>query len=816
MVGLVIVSHSPAIAAGIADLVGQMTQGKVALAVAGGIDDPDNPLGTDAMKVFEAITEVYSADGVVVLIDLGSALMSAETALEFLDPDQRANVHLCPAALVEGAVAAGVQASIGATVEQVIQEALDAYAAKQSQFPDAAPAPAAAPTPADERGGPTETLTVTIPNRLGLHARPAARFVAITNRHDATVTLRKDDKTIDARSINQVVTLGAHQGDTIEIRASGQDASAVLTELQALIDDNLGDDDDATAQPAAQPKTTGAVGASPGIAIGPAVLLRRSLPTIEATTIDDPDAAWAHLQTVLTMVSEEMQQTIATMPKSEAEIFEAHLLILQDPELLDAVQAKITEERLNAGAAWQQTIGEIAARYRAVEDDYIRERADDVQDVGRRVLARLTDIDTEPVRFESPGVLVTDTLFPSDVAALSPEMTLGIITASGGTTSHSAIIARSLGIPAVVGGGAQVNAIAHRQTVGLNGKTGELWVEPSEAEADRLRQAAQTWRDERQRLQAAAHETAVTQDGHRVIVAANIGSVSDARLAVKSGAEGVGLFRSELLFMERDSAPTEDEQVSIYREVGTIMGERPVIVRTLDIGGDKPLPYLDAPEEENPFLGLRGVRYTLAHTPLFKTQLRALLRAAADANLSVMFPMISTLSELHAARALLDEVRDELRAEGVEHAETMPVGMMIEVPAAVLIAGHLARKVDFFSIGTNDLTQYLMAADRGNAAVGDLVDALHPAVLHMVQQTVNAAHDAGIEAYMCGELAGDPLATPLLVGLGLDELSMGAAAIPAVKARLRTLTLPEAQAIVDGALSQPSAAAVQTYLEGLA
>jgi phosphocarrier protein FPr len=423
----------------------------------------------------------------------------------------------------------------------------------------------------------------------------------------------------------------------------------------------------------------------------------------------------------------------------------------------------------------------------------MRGRAADVLDAGGRALRQLVDFEMPGLDVDRPMILVAADLTPSDTAELDPARILGVVTELGGATAHSAILARALGIPAVVGVGAAVNGLVEGQTVGLDGEKGLVYTaldEAKTAELEALRQAQGAAL--RQALRQ-AQGAVVTRDGHRVEIAANIGGLHDATVALQYGAEGVGLFRTEFLFMGRESAPGEEEQRAVYKQVAAVMGERPLIIRTLDIGGDKPLPYLKQEPEANPFLGLRGIRFCLANPEIFKTQLRAILKASPGHNIKLMFPMIGTLEELRAAKRILGEVQAELQETGAAYDEKMEVGMMIEVPAAVAIADQLAKEVDFFSIGTNDLTQYVMAADRGNAAVAGLVDALNPAVLRMIRQTVEAGHGAGIWVGICGELAGNPGAAALLVGLGLDELSMNAPAIPAVKAAIRGIDKGEAE-----------------------
>jgi multiphosphoryl transfer protein len=824
MVSIVIVSHSAALAAGVQELALQMVQGNAQIAVAGGLDDDEHPIGTDPMKVLAAIESVYSEAGVVVLMDLGSALLSAETALDFMEPEQRERVYLCAAPLVEGAMAAAVQASIGASVEMVLQEAKAALMAKRQQLGEEPDAPAfAAPLLADEAG---QSLTLVIPNKLGLHARPAARFVAAANRFDAAVQIRRGEQVANAKSINQVATLGARQGDTLVVTAVGLDAAAALAAIQELAAANFGDVDEPTAVapppaevpplPEAGEKEWRGIPASPGVAIGPVVQYRPRLPEVQARQIEDSAAEIRRLETAVQAARQEIKtlytQAVAQVGANEAAIFEAHLLFLADPDLLQAAEAPISEQRSNAEAAWQQAFLAAADRFRAMEDAYMQARAEDVLDVGRRVLGQLMGAERPSLAFATPSILVAADLTPSDTAQLDPKLVLGICTEVGGATAHSAILARALGIPAIVGLGARLEGLREGQTVALDGGNGRLWIEPDDAKLTNLASERINWLTEQRRVKQEAQKRAITKDKKLIEIAANIGGVRDAAIALEYGAEGVGLFRTEFLFMNRTEAPSEAEQYAAYVQAAEALGDKPIIIRTLDVGGDKPLPYIDQGQEENPFLGWRGIRFCLDQPQVFKPQLRAILRASQQYKIRLMFPMVGALSELVAARALLAEAKVELRAEGVGFDDKMPVGIMIEVPSAVAIADQLARESDFFSIGTNDLTQYVMAADRGNMRVAGLAQALQPAVLRMIKLTVDAGHAANIWVGMCGELAGNPLAAPLLVGLGLDELSMSAPAIPAVKAAIRETTLFDAQKLAAQALQLESAEAVAAFL----
>jgi len=846
MVGIVIVSHSQKLAAGVKELAQQMGRGKVPIAIAAGIEDEEQPIGTNAMAIVEAVRSVYSEDGVLVLMDLGSAILNAELALEFLEPEQRDNVRLCPAPLVEGAVAAVVQASTRATLDQVVEEAMGALAVKQREMPDAAPE-SPEPAAADEAAPEGEKVSVRlfIRNKLGLHARPAARFVQTANRFAADIRVQKDGQATaasqeaNAKSINQVATLGARQGDEIIVRARGPDAEEALAALQALADANFGDEEQdetetkKTAQEAPAPEVAPVPGgeegvlqgipASDGVAIGPVVQYRPRLPEVEVRPVEDVDAEWRRLRKAVDAAREEIEalqeQATQQIGASEAGIFEAHALFLQDPALVDAARERLVAEQINAEAAWQAEIEAMAARYREIEDAYMRARAADLLDVGRRVLGHLMAVERPSLEVDEPSILIAADLTPSDTIGLDPERILGVCTELGGATSHSAILARAYGIPAIVGMGPSLQALEHGQTVAMNGKAGRLWMRPDDDLLASLRQERETWLAEQAQAKERGRRSAATRDGFHIEVAANIGGPNDAAVALDFGAEGVGLFRTEFLFLERASAPGEAEQFEAYAAAARAMGERPLIIRTLDVGGDKPLPYLEGREkEENPFLGWRGIRFCLDRPELFLPQLRAILRAGAAEegarrNVKVMFPMVSAMQEVRAAKRLLAQARDELRSEGLSFDDKMEVGIMIEVPSAVAIADQLAAEVDFFSIGTNDLTQYVMAADRGNARVAPLASALQPAVLRLIGQTVQAAHDAGIWVGLCGELAGDERATPLLLGLGLDELSMNAPSIPAVKDAIRSLTMEEAQQIAGKALQLSSASDVEEWLE---
>lgn len=823
MIGLVIVAHSARLAEGVKELADQMVQHKVPIAVAGGIDDPENPFGTDAMKVLEAIQNVYSDDGVVILMDLGSALLSAEMALEFLPEEQRKHVRLSDAPLVEGAIAAAVQASTGASLEQVLSEARTALEAKRAQL-HLEPTITEEKEPSIPSG---KEIRLVVRNRLGLHARPAAQFVTTSSRFQADIRVRnitRGSTWVNAKSINQIAALGVRQGHEIAISAQGPDADEALRALQALIESGFGEEEEKIPVPQAPRETpTAAEGelvgipASPGIAIGPAHLFLPVPMEIPSNPTDTPEADWLQLQEAIKVAREEIQNLRARAAQQvgeyEASIFDAHALFLDDPALQEKAHRYIFEEHLNAAAAWARVMDEAADELRHLDDPYMQARAMDLEDVKRRVLSVLLGSASRPPLPTHPSILVAEDLAPSDTAQLDPALVLGICTAFGGATSHSAILARALGIPAVVGVGPGILRVEENEEIALDGEEGRVWINPSPDVRDRLEEKRRRWEAEQKRARTLGQTAGQTKDGHRVEIVANIIGVADAAAALEHGAEGVGLMRTEFLFVDREEAPTEEEQYAIYKEVADVMGKRPLIIRTVDVGGDKPIPYLQVEKEANPFLGWRGIRLCLDQPHILKTQFRAILRASPGHNIKIMLPMVALLDEVRRARHLFAEAQRELQEADIPFDPNVELGIMVEVPAAALMANKFAREVDFFSVGTNDLSQYTMAADRTNARVARLADGLQPPVLRLLKESTDAIHKAGRWIGVCGEIAGDPLAAPILVGLGIDELSMNAPAIPRVKEVLRRLTLAEAKQLAQQALTMENAAQVRAFMK---
>lgn len=832
MIGIVIVSHSAKLAEGAAELARQMAAPDAKIIAAGGFIPPDASepaIGTDPMRVMEAVQEADTGDGVLVLMDLGSALMSAEMALSFLDDDQRARIKLCDAPLIEGAVAAATCASAGATLDQCVKEARGALAAKIAHLGGDQPSLPAQPDQhsASQPDTPAAQLCIVMPNKLGFHARPAARLAQALALFHADVTLQNSTRgkpAADARSVNAILLQSARQGDEIIFRAGGPDAAPALSAIRQLADANFGDDDPKPAQkpsaktpaPPAKPAKENelrGIAASPGVGIGLAQVMAARARVSDAR-VSDPAQAWQDLQTALEAVRAKLAALgEAARKKSGAaagDIFSATLVMLDDAGLRETARKDIYETKLNPAAAWVNATENMAAQLDAADDEYLRARSTDVRDLGHQVAAHLQGANGHAGP-ASGAVLIADDFAPADVAGLADGAVAGLCAARGSHTSHAAILARGFGIPCVFGLGDGILALAQDTPLIVDGTAGAVFIRPDEAtKAEYERQLAA-----RRAAEAAAreqrHALAQTQDGIRVEIAANIGSVEQARKAAELGAEGVGLFRTEFLFLERATAPSEDEQAEVYTAAARALQGRPLVIRTLDAGGDKPIPYLNLPPEANPFLGFRAVRIGLALPELFMTQLRAIARAVlacsadgASAGIRVMFPMIATLAEFRAAKELLVQALDEVGC-----AARPEIGMMVEIPSAVFDAEKFAPETDFFSIGTNDLTQYLFAAERGNDRVAHLADSAHPVVLRAIEQVAQAARAAGKWVGICGELAGDPAILPILVGLGVNELSMSARLIPQAKQLVRGLTLPAAQTLAQRALACENAAQVR-------
>lgn len=657
---------------------------------------------------------------------------------------------------------------------------------------------------------------IEIKNPSGIHARPAAVLANAAKAFSCAVEIVSNGKAANAKSVVAVMGADFRKGDRVRLIADGADAENAMKVLIPLVESGLGED---LTRPAVVPVAIGqsaggrtdgvftGVPVSAGTALGVAVLLTDAALDVEEfgkTPSLEKKKLAAAVNEAKMQLSDVFEQTRETAGEDKAAVFKAHLELLDDPEIIEQTNALIDKGR-SAAFAWQQTANALARRFSEMKNELLAQRAGDVRDVARRVLRLLTGEVEQKVALPDNAVVIAADLTPSDAVTLDKNKVVGFATVGGGASSHAAILARSMRLPAVAGLPESVLEILNGTPVLLDGTKGELRPNPDER-AKRsavARQSAE--RAERAKMAADRDKPAVTVDGVAIDVWGNVGSIDDARRVVEYGGRGVGLMRSEFLFAARPDAPDENEQEAVYREVAETAGiGNPVVLRTLDAGGDKPLPFLNMKKEDNPFLGVRGLRLSLRNRAFFETQIRAALRAAENTGLCLMFPMVTDVDEFLRAKEIVEGERERIKIAG-----RMKIGMMVEVPAAAVMADKFAPHVDFFSVGTNDLTQYVLAADRGNARLNAMTDGLHPAVLRLVRATVDGAEKYQKPVGVCGALAGDVAAVPVLIGLGVRELSVEPPLIPVVKAAIRTLNLDVCRKSALRAIDCESAAQVR-------
>jgi phosphotransferase system enzyme I (PtsI) len=559
---------------------------------------------------------------------------------------------------------------------------------------------------------------------------------------------------------------------------------------------------------------------SGGIVIGKAYIYKKEMIIINKDTIDDNylneelhkvDEALILSKKQINIIKEQASKDFS---KDEVAIFEAHLMILEDPELINGIKDTIIKEKIHSSNAASKIVGKFVDIFLNIEDEYLKERVADIKDVGNRIIKNLLGIKGQDIgKFNSDVIIVAHDLTPSDTALMDKKHVKGFITNIGGKTSHTAIMARRLEIPAILGMGDITEKVQNEDIIIIDGSTGSVIINPDEEQIIECNKKIEKNNKFKYELKSIANMPAFTLDGKKVEVSANIGGPSDIDMVIEYGGDGVGLYRTEFLYMDRDHLPSENEQFKAYLAVAERLVGKPVIIRTLDIGGDKKLPYLPLKEEMNPFLGFRAIRICLEMKEMFKTQLRAILRASIHNNILIMYPMISSVDEVIEANKLLKEVKCELRIEGIAFDENIKCGVMIEIPSAAITADIIAKEVDFFSIGTNDLCQYTLAVDRMNEKISNLYQPFHPGVLRLIKNVIAESHKAGKFTGMCGELAGDPIATLLLLGLGLDEFSMSASSLLLVKKIIQSVSLREAKTIAEHALTLKTSSQIQGYLE---
>ena len=556
---------------------------------------------------------------------------------------------------------------------------------------------------------------------------------------------------------------------------------------------------------------------SPGIGIGKAVVIDKASINITKNYIKDAGNELDRLMNAIETAKEQLNElyvsTIDELGEKEAQIFKSHEMMLEDDTFISDVENRIKQEGVNAEYALNETSNVYIKMFQSIEDEYLRERAEDIKDVMNRVIRILMGISSVDFsNLKENSIIVAKDLTPSDTAQIDRTKVAAMITEIGGKTSHAAIIARIMGIPTVVGLNNITDKIKNGDTVICDGKTGKVLVNPNAKQLFYFTKKKNIEDEIRNELKNQIGLPSVTKDGFKISLTANIGVPNDVDMALENDAEGIGLFRSEFIFMNREHQPTEDEQFEQYKEVLVKMGDKPVIIRTLDIGGDKNVPYIDIPKEMNPFLGYRAIRLCLGNVEVFRTQLRAILRASVYGNVKIMIPMISTMKELKDSKKILQQAKDELTKEGIKFKKDIEIGIMIEIPSAAIISDLLAREVDFFSIGTNDLIQYTMAVDRMNSKLSYLYSQYHPALLRLIKGIIDNAHEAGIWVGMCGEAAGDPKLIPVFVGMGLDEFSMNSPSILRARYIVRNLNKADMELIAKSTLNMENALEVEEYL----
>ena len=661
-------------------------------------------------------------------------------------------------------------------------------------------------------------VEVELPAGAGLHARPATVLGELARSFAADIQLSYKGRRASAKSLAALLKLAAEGGARLRVEASGPDAARAILQVREAIRTGLGDEAEPVQRapsaalpfvPASSGRAISAVSAAPGMAVG-RLYRQQALSIVVADSVGEvaheKDRLSSALQTAYSQLDDAQRLLAQRAGKAQAAIFRAHQAFLEDGELLSEVLATI-EAGHSAAWSFQQAIEVRVAELSVVDNERLAARAHDLRDVAQRVLVILTGVErVEPSYPDEPFILVADDLSPSDAARLDLARVLGLCTSAGGPTSHTAIIARSLDLPALVGAGGEVLALMSGLECILDATAGKLYVEPTARDLELARAHQRGLGRVRELAELTRYEPAIMRDGHRMEVVANIGKPGEAAEAVLAGAEGVGLLRSEFLFLERSTPPSEDEQFAAYTTMTRALNGLPLIVRTLDIGGDKVVPYLDLPHEDNPFLGVRGIRLCLQKPELFLPQLRAIYRASATGPIKIMFPMITTLEDLCAAKQLAEQVRREVGVPPV------PIGIMVEVPSVALLADAFAEEADFFSIGTNDLTQYTLAIDRVHPELAKQADSLHPSVLRLIDLTVRAAEQKGKWVGVCGGLAGDPLGALIMAGLGVRELSMSTPSIPVIKARLRDVTLDQTRELAKRALAARTASEVRSLV----
>ncbi len=777
-VALVLVSHSKQLAESVATLARQMAGEHVKIFCPSGAGPDGSELGTDATRIVEALELADTSAGTIMLVDMGSAILSAEMALELTENDIKSRVTLSPAPFVEGAVAAAVAASAGLSREAISRDIADAMRPKREHLAPSETGATSAIAASDSSNTTSQNAIVQILDPAGLHARPAARIVALAGTFAAKIAISVQGNPKPAASTLSLVSLmglGARYGDYLQISADGNEARDALKAMVRLVETFASASPEKNVPITLSIEKSGrAIPVSPGIGLGPVIRMQQLQPVVPDHKIIDVTAEVVRLNAAIASVCKSLENQAASAKSAStasSDILAIQIGLLHDPILLDQAHSAIQMDKLNATAAFAQSIEHVALLYRQMESDYLKARETDLRDAGRAVLTRLLGIDN---KFELPGVgpafvLLADDLPPSVAVELSPDNISGVIDLRGGPTSHAAILLRGMGIAYITNAAELVPSGV--MEIGFDGATGEIWPDPDPATRELLeKRSKQLAKNAAKTIKI--NGKATLADGTAIQLHANVANAREAEVARARGAGGIGLLRTEMMFLDRSDAPTEDEQFSTLSSILAPFSGLPVVIRTLDAGGDKPVPFLKMAVEANPFLGVRGLRLSLREPEIFGTQLRAILRAGHGHDLRIMLPMVTEPLEVDAARKEISKAHENLLKRGIAHKWPVSLGIMVEVPAAALLAKQLSSVADFFSIGTNDLTQYTLAAERGHPELGRFADAAHPAVLDLVAHVAEIGKSTGKSVSVCGEAAGDPVVAQLLVGAGIKSLSM--------------------------------------------
>jgi multiphosphoryl transfer protein len=832
MLGLLLVSHSRALAEAAVDLIRRTVGPSLPIAAAGGVGETHSEIGTDAIDIQGAIESVVQPDGVLVLMDMGSAILSAEMAKDLLGDS--INVRLCSGPLVEGGIAAAVQIQVGSSLDDVVAAAQRSLLPKQDQLGEAIPIAEPAAVPAFGQ----ESFESILENVYGLHLRPVATLVKTLGAEAKNVQIENvtgKRGPIVAASLVDIARLQGKKGDTIRFRLAGPNSARIRKEVESFLE-RLKHEDAHPVQPVATKADSAGlepIAVSAGLAIGRVLFADRLDVKIPETRPNTP-AEIADECRCLTEAIAAAQQNVAkrvakfssSLNPAEVAILEAQQLILSDQVLLAKAEERIRSEPMNAAAAWYETLTEIADDQAGAADDYLKQRAIDFREAASAVVQQLIGQTNQFANLNEDHVLVCTELNPTLIDQIQSTRITGVIELAGGSLSHGAILARSIGLPVIANAARSETALRSAHLVAIDGSTGRLLIEPAPEMVEEWRQKQTDARELHERAVQLSQAPAVSADKIPFLVLANAGKRRDVELALTNGADGIGLFRSEFLFGAFPTLPSEEEQLAAYRDAlepildnrrrksdpltnanelqptSTNVSERlgsdsgnstefSVTLRLLDIGGDKPLPFLSPGQESNPFLGVRGLRLLLRHPEFFQSHLCAILRLAELFSIKLLVPMVTSATEVSRLKQHLETAHQSLNARNRAHRWPIEIGAMIETPAAAVVFDQMIEHLDFASIGTNDLTQYVLSAERGNPELEEFADSMHPAVLRLCREVIALANQRELPISICGEIASDPAAIPLLAGLGLRAFSAAPTAVPRIKATIRDLSVSE-------------------------